>query len=268
MRIRLIFYYLSEFFLSILVLVLFLIALLESTVLRPKYVLKQLEKNDYYEILYKSISNEMSNYIIQSGLEESVLDNIYTKDMVEKEVTRMVQNFYGNGKVTVDTKKVKESLESNIASFLAKNNIEITDQEALDRFVEQMLDIYEEKIVLSQGLIKAQNLVVKLDYGLKILFGILVFIVLVVGILTKWISKNRVIAIPLFTTGLLLLLGNYLLFNRIDVQNILFWNENVSNIIKSILWDLSKLTIKGSIIFIVLSILSCLIPRKDKIKNS
>lgn len=268
MRIKLIFYYLSEFLLSILVLLLFLIALLECTVLRPKYILDQFEKNNYYEVLYKSINNEMSNYIIQAGLEDSVLDNIYTKDMVKKEVTRMVQKFYGNGKVTIDTKIVKENLENNIAIFLSKNNIEITDQEALDQFVEQMLDIYEEKIVLSKGLMKAQNIVVKLDFGLKIVFIVLAFIVCAGGILTKCICKNRVIAIPFFTTGILLLLGNYLLFNRIDVRNILFWNENVSNIIKSVFFSLSDLVEKGAVILIILSILSCLIPRKDKNKNS
>lgn len=264
MRIKLLFYYIGEFILSVLILLLFLIALLEGTVLRPKYVLDQLEKNNYYEVLYKSISNEMSNYIIQSGLEESVLDQIYTKDMVKKEVTKMVRSFYGNGKVSVDTKSVKESLENNIASYLAKNNIEITDQKALDQFVEQMIDIYEEKIVLSEGLMKTQSMVVKLDFGLKIVFIILAFITCVLGILVKCICKNRVIAVPLFTTGILLLLGNYLLFNRIDVANILFWNENVSNIMKSILFNLSSLVKRGALILIILSIVSCFISRKLK----
>jgi len=267
MRIKLIFYYIGEFVLSILVLLLFLIALLECTVLRPKYVLHQFEKNNYYEGLYKSINNEMSNYIIQAGLEDVVLEDIYTKDMVEKEVTKMIQRFYGNGKISVDTKSVKESLENNIASYLLKNNIEVTDQKALDQFVDQMLDIYEEKIVLSKSLIKAQNLVVKLDFLLKIVFVVLAFITGVLGLLVKYICKNRVVAAPLFTTGILLLLGNYLLFNRIDVAHILFWNENVSIVIQSILFSLSNTVKVGALILIILSILSCFVPRKEQVKK-
>lgn len=268
MRIKLLFYYIGEFLLSVLVLILFLIALLECTVLRPKYILDQFEKNNYYEVLYKSINNEMSNYIIQAGLEDPVLDNIYTKNMIKKEVTNMVKRFYGGSNVKVDTEIVKENLENNISSYLAKNNIEITDQKALDQFIEQMLDIYEEKIVLSKSLMKVQNIVVKSDFALKIIFMVLTVITCALGILVKYICKKRVIAVPLFTTGILLLLGNYLLFNRIDVWHILFWNENVSNIIKSILFNLSSLVQEGAILLMILSIVSCFIFRKREKKDN
>lgn len=247
-------YYFSFFFLSILVLILFLISLLELTLLRPDYLMNHLEKNNYYQELYLSISDEMSNYIIQAGLEDSVLENIYTQEMVTKSVNSVIYAFYGNQEMKVNTSQVKKNLEDNIVSYLRKNNIEVTDQEALDMFVDQMLDIYSEKIKLTSSLDSVKGLVHKWDFRLKVIFSGLVILVLFFGYIFHRTYKKSAFAVPCFTSSILLLLGDYLFFQRIDVANILFWNESVSKIIKSVLFDLSNLIKVGGLLLIVVGL--------------
>ena len=46
-----------------------------------------------------------------------------------------------------------------------------------------------------------------------------------------------------------------LLFNKIDVDHIQFWNDNVSNLLRNTIKNVSFQTIIGAIILIVLSIL-------------
>ena len=62
--------------------------------------------------------------------------------------------------------------------------------------------------------------------------------------------KKSALFIPFLTAVILLLIGNYLFFERVDVSNILFWNINISEIIKSILYDISSIIIVFSIIIL------------------
>jgi len=257
-KIKVLFYYFSLFFLSIIVLAIFLIGILEITVLRPNYLIEHLKENNYYDELYLSISDEMSNYIIQAGLEDSVLENIYTKDMIVESVNSSIYSFYGNQKIIIDTSVVKKNLEGNIVSYLEKNNIVVTDLAALDKFIDQMLDIYDEKIRLTSSLDFVKEIVFKWDFRLKVIFIVLVVIALLIGLLFNIIYRKSAFSVPCFACSILLLLGNYLFFERIDVKNILIWNENVSNIVKSILLDISSLIKSGSILLIILGFLTYL----------
>ena len=250
-KLKVLSYYISMIILSVLVVSLSLVTLLKFTLLDQNYLIRQLEINNYYENLYNSITEEMSYYIIQSGLQEEVLENIYTEEMITKSINNAINNFYTGKKITIDTTKVKENLNNNIKDYLLKNNIEITDQEALNMFVDHIISIYNEEIILSKHIEKFQNKLIKLDKIIDIVFISLIILISILTILCHVFYKRIILTIPCLSTAILLLLGNYLLYNRIDVKNILFWYDNVSTIIKSILWSIKDFITNEAIILII-----------------
>ncbi len=256
-KFRVLFYYFAEFLLSVLILALFLMGILKLTVLSPNFILKQFSKQNYYEELSDSIQDEMSNYIIQSGLEDSVLENIYTKEMVKEDLTSYVTNFYGGKKLTVSTDEIKKNLEDNILEYLEKNNITVGDQSSLDAFVDQILTVYQEKITFSNGLNSFQNSIVKANSLITVVFVIFLLLSIVLYALMKFICKRKiVVAAPCFTTSLLTFLGIYLFYQRVDVKNIVFWNDVVSALIKKIITSVTDAMVLGAVIFLVLGILN------------
>ncbi len=267
MRIKIVLYYILEFILSIFILLLFSVAFLKFTVLDSNYILKQLKKNNYYSELYKSINDEMSNYIIQAGLEEEVLKDIYTEEMVVEEVNQAINSFYKNKKIEVDTIKVKDKLEANIVTYLEKNNIKVTDQASLDRFVNQILEVYEEKIILSSALTSVSPKIVKINHLMNMILILLSILCIPIALIIFLKLKKEALAVPFFMTGILISVTNYLLFSKIDVKHILFWNDNISSIIKSILYDLSSIMKISACIFIIMGIICCILLDKTKKKK-
>lgn len=263
-KLKIIFYYLIELFLSVLVLILGLGLLLKCTILNEKYLILKLEQNDYYNELYSSIKNDMENYLMQSGLPESVLENIYTKDMITKGVNNIIISFYNGNNLNVDTYTIEEHLKTNINTYLNNNNMQVSDQESLDQFVLEILKIYKEKIMLTDKLEDFQGTFTKWNFYLKVFLIILTIIILILGIFVKLCFKKDTFVIPLLTTAILLLVGNYLLFSRIDVSHILFWNESISEIIKSILWNMSSLVKYGAIFIIVFEFIVMIIFKSRK----
>lgn len=255
-KIKVLSYYISMIILSLMTLALSLITLLKYTVMNESFILNQLEKNNYYEKLHKSIKEEMSYYIIQSGLSEEVLDNIYSEEMIKKEINKLIINFYNNKELKVNTKEVSNNLNNNIQNYLLKNNIIAEDQEALNRFTEEMVKIYEQELKITDFISNIQNIFIKLDNLINLIFIILIISIPVIIILLHIFYKRIIFTIPTISTSILLMLGNYSFFQRIDVKNILFWNENISEIIKSVIWSIKDFINTEAIILIVIGIIA------------
>ena len=134
-RIKIILYYIIELSLSLIFLITFLLAMIKMTVFNQNYIINIFNKNNYYDKVYEYISNDMAKYILQSGLENVVLEDIYTKDMIKDEVKEAVNAFYTNKEIKVDTSVVEKNLKDNIENYLASHNIMVADEQALDRFV-------------------------------------------------------------------------------------------------------------------------------------
>lgn len=239
-KLKMLSFYFYLLLLTILLLGTTLISTIRVTDLRPNYIISNLEKINYYDKVYNSINEEMQNYLIQSGLTSEVLTNIYTKEDIKNSLNNAIYTFYNNKKVSVDTNSVKTNLENNINNYLIKHNIVVTEKEGLDLFVKQMEEIYTNEIMISS---KINNFSVYLAKVIKladiaiIVLGITTLVLLVFG---YFFYKRNVITISLASAGELLVLGNYLLFNKIDVKNILFWSDNVSLVIKTVIQDMSS----------------------------
>lgn len=103
-----------------------------------------------------------------------------------------------------------------------------------------MEEIYTNEIMISS---KINNFSVHLAKVIKladiaiIVLGITTLVLLVFG---YFFYRKNILTISLASAGELLVLSNYLLFNKIDVKNILFWSDNVSLVIKIVIQDMSS----------------------------
>ena len=64
--------------------------------------------------------------------------------------------------VSVDTSSIKTNLENNINNYLIKHNIIVTEKEGLDSFVNQMLEIYTNEIIISTKINNFSTYLVKI----------------------------------------------------------------------------------------------------------
>ena len=268
-KLKMLSFYFYLLLLTILLLGTTLISTIRATVLRPNYIINNLEKINYYDKVYNSINEEMQNYLIQSGLTSEVLSNIYTKEDIKNSLNNAIYTFYNNKKVSVDTNNVKTNLEDNINNYLIKHNIVITEKEGLDLFVKQMEEIYTNEIMISS---KINNFNVYLAKVIKladiaiIVLGITTLVLLVFG---YFFYRKNVLTISLASAGELLVLSNYLLFNKIDVKNILFWSDNISLVIKTVIHDMSSKIYFLGFSFIISAIIIEIvyyITRKNKVR--
>ena len=69
--------YIMNFFLVIFIFTLSSLLIFSNTILNKQYIKEILEKNNYYEKTYYNIQNDFENYILQSGLDKDILNNLY-----------------------------------------------------------------------------------------------------------------------------------------------------------------------------------------------
>ena len=92
-KLKMLSFYFYLLLLTILLLGTTLISTIRATVLRPNYIINNLEKINYYDKVYNSINEEMQNYLIQSGLTSEVLSNIYTKEDIKNSLNNAIYTF-------------------------------------------------------------------------------------------------------------------------------------------------------------------------------
>ena len=80
---KIIFSYILLFIEPIMLFIITILLASKCTILNAKYIKNTLEKNNYYQEIYKEILTEMSYYTNQSGFEDSVLDNNFTIDEIK-----------------------------------------------------------------------------------------------------------------------------------------------------------------------------------------
>lgn len=229
-KINYLFYYASQLLVSLIVFLIIILFVSSQTVLNPNYIIKKLDKHNYYEYLEKSIRNEMDNYVVQSGLSSSVLDGIYDKKLIVDTANNYVRSFYNNKSLEVDSSKVKDNLELNIDKYLKEKNVEVSDKESLDKFVIQMTDIFEESFSISNIVDKISPRIVKLIKYINILLYVSLFCLVMLVIILKIIFKKNILSIPLFTSSLLSLFMIYYISFKIDFNNlIIFSNSKIIN---------------------------------------
>ncbi len=258
-RLKIIFYFLLELVLSLLVLGSVGLIFLKNTVYSPDYVKKQLEESNYYTHLSQTIYDRMSENVYQAALDETILENLYTVDSLKTTVNEMIDTVYAGKEYKVDTTHLKEVLENNINAYLEKHSMEVTNQESLNELTNLFANIYTREITISN----ATNLIYKLmnKTASLINIGIIVCIILaiILSIIIKIKFKDITYAIPFILTGAMFIIINMYINHSIVVQSIYLGDPKLTSLVQQVLTNILGLCTKYGIITIVIGSLAAAI---------
>ena len=257
--------------------ILFLVVnLASSTILSESYVFAKLEEHDYYNKIYDAVKSNFENYISQSGLDESVLENVVSIEKVKKDTQIIIGNIYDGTSDKIDTQEIKDNLNSNIEKSLGTNLVN-AQKDAINTFIEKICDEYTSTIshykYEEQINSVYQRINMKIDMAKKALLVIIAANIIILFILsTRRIYKAFVMTgISAVTSGIFFIAVNIFINIKVKVHTILILNDTISEVLRSILGELlNNINIYGIVLLsagLLFIIISNLINNILKYKN-
>ncbi len=254
-KIRVIFGYLFSFVTILLIVSLSLLFIFKYTVFKKSYIENILIKNNYYTDVYNDIYSDMEDYMMSSGLPEDILNGIFSEKELKKDINTFLNNIYLGKKTVLDTSYIKERLNKNIDDYLKSNNVEVTNDTDLDSFVDELIKIYNNQVCLYKTIDSFVGLVSKASNMLNKAIIICSVSLLIVALITIILLKVKYIDSILIGSGIILLFIRFLIYEKIDVENIIIVSNNFSKVLKSILIKIGNIIFNYAIIFIIVGLL-------------
>lgn len=226
--------YIMSFFLSVCIILLSSLLIFSNTILNKQYVINVLERNGYYEKTYYNIQEGFKNYIMQSGLEESILEDLYDSEKVNNDINMVIDLIFENKSINIDTQVIVQKLDDRINAILDQNNRvpETQEIEEIRIFEDTIAEVYSNEITYSMDSIqqissvfsKIQLLLSTIKIALIIItIGLFLLIIAVSRSVREVINS---LGITLITVGVIEFAIKFLIGDR--THNILILNTNFS----------------------------------------
>ena len=255
--------YIITIILSLSIICLVLVNIASSTVLNENYILDKLEKTSYYSKIYEEAKSNFENYIYQSGLDESVLENVITQEKVENDTKKVISNIFNGLEETVDTQEIKDKLNENIKASVGELNI--TQQKAVDTLIEKICGEYTDTIShfsyekqifnIYQQALKYIELAQKVTL---IAIGICAILLILINL--RRIYKIFVfIGIALTSSGIFFIITNGIINAKVKIQTITILNDAVSYTLRDVLSSILQTINQYGIILLVTGIILVII---------
>lgn len=249
--------YILAIILAIAILAYFFVNLASSTILSEKYILSKLDETDYYNKIYEYAKSNFENYIYQSGLDESVIEEIVTKEKVKKDTQIIISNVYDGKNQQIDTQEIRDNLNKNINNTLKNQKLTTTQRESIDTFIEHICNEYTDTMshfgfekninqIYQQGMkyIDISKKVLLITIGVD-------FLLLIVLNLKRIYKAVSLVGISLTITGMILLIINFFINRNVNVQIITILNNAVSDVIRNILNEILSTLFRGIILAVI-----------------
>lgn len=258
--------YIIAILLTIVIIAFLLINLLSSTILSEQYILSKLEETDYYNKMYQYVESSFENYIYQSGLDENVLEDIVSKEKIEKDTKIIIGNIYDGRNEKIDTQEIKDNLNANINKSLGNKKLNTTQKTAIDTFIDEITNEYktamshtnyEQQInnIYSKG-IKYVNILKK---ALLISIAVLIILLIVLS-LTKIYKVFAMAGISMLSSGILFEITNWYITSKIKIQTITILNDAISDTVRNILQEIMNTVKNEAVILTLIGIILIIIP--------
>ena len=228
------------------------INIVSSTILSKQYILNKLEETNYYAEIKKEIESSFENYIGQSGLDEEVIKDIVSIEQIKKDTNTIIENIYDGTDITVDTTEIETNLKNNIESSLENKKLTITQQKAIEEYIQTIAKQYKETMSHTKYESNINNVIKKVNKYIEIakkvaIIGIVVICVL--SIILNFKKQKRCISqigISFATSGIFYIILKMYIDSKIKVANIVVLNEAISNTVRTIGNDiLSNIIFEG-----------------------
>ena len=197
-----------------------------------------------YANIYTEIKSDFENYIYQSGLDESVLENIITVEEVTQDTNQIIANIYNGDNKQIDVTALKERLNNNIKESLSGQRINSSTQKAIDEFVNKIADQYIETMSHTNFEKTIHDIYTKVkeyvELGKKVIIvAIGIIIIAILAIQYKKIFRNfALIGISFTGSGLFYIFVDMFINAKIKIENIIILNDAISITLRNVLTNI------------------------------
>jgi len=251
--------------LSIGLIVFGMVQIISSTIFNKDYVIGKLDSTNYYVNTYSQVNSDFENYILQSGLDKSVLEDLVTVEDITKDTKLIISNIYDGRNGEIDATHIKEKLTNNIEKSLEDKDIDSSTQKAIDKFIETIVEQYKDSILHTD----AENNIFDAIYNAKKLIGKATTIsISIMGVTAIFIIASRykkfwqnitIMGVPLVSTGVFYIFTYIFLNNNVDIKNIRFMSEAMSYSLRQIIFGMLGKFMAVGIIMIIAGTASIII---------
>ncbi len=248
--------------LTICIIAMSVITIVSSTILDKNYIISKLEETNFYEEVYKLVESNFENYIYQSGLDETALNNICSKEKVEQDINLMISNIYEGTNKKIDTTPIKDNLNENIDKLDVRNK---KNSEAINQFVKHICEEYENTLIHTEYENKIYNTYSKVVTILNkvrtaIIIAICIDAVLILITSIKQISKFvQAIGISVLSSSIFGIVACNIVTSKVDIQGIKIFNDAFSKTLVTIIQELISKVQTLSIITLIIAIMLIII---------
>lgn len=233
-----------------------ILSIVNAVVFSKPNVKKQMQKVDYYTEINNIIKESANNYIMQSGFDESIMDNVISKEKINNDIDKVINAIYEGEEVEISTDEIKNSLDKNVQQYIAQNNykVDAQTQKDIEKFEDKIESIYANSITYSKSSIKKVVKYFKMAKRMTRVALITSSILLIIFAIITYKTNRATFGISLLATGIICIFIKCYSSINIAVNNILMVNKTFSNLMINIINQVIQYVFIGGIILAVLGI--------------
>lgn len=201
-KVRHIIYGIISFVLSFVLFLLSFAIVLQSTILNPTYIMDNMNTSNYFVDKRDEIKESLVDLGYASGLDEKFFENVVDEVTIHDNTQAYLNSFYAGEEAKIDTTAFKQKFNSELDSYISKNNLKVANDGSREYLINQAANIYAAALriplfaTLSVYLIALKNMMPLIIGGLAVLVAILCVIIIFTN---RW--KHRAVRYICYSTS-------------------------------------------------------------------
>lgn len=183
-KVRHIIYGIISFVLSFVLFLISFAIVLQSTILNPSYIMDNMNTSNYFVDKRDEIKESLVDLGYASGLDEKFFENVVDEVTIHDNTQAYLNSFYAGEEAKIDTTAFKQKFNSELDSYISKNNLKVANDGSREYLINQAANIYAAALriplfaTLSAYLIALKNMMPLIIGGLAVLVAILCVIII------------------------------------------------------------------------------------------
>jgi len=201
-KVRHIIYGIISFVLSFILFLLSFAIVLQSTILNPSYIMDNMNASNYFVDKRDEIKESLVDLGYASGLDEKFFENVVDEVTIHDNTQAYLNSFYAGEEAKIDTTAFKQKFNSELDSYISKNNLKVANDGSREYLINQAANIYAAALriplfaTLSVYLVALKNMMPLIIGGLAVLVAILCVIIIFTN---RW--KHRAVRYICYSTS-------------------------------------------------------------------
>lgn len=201
-KVRHIIYGIISFVLSFVLFLISFAIVLQSTILNPSYIMDNMNTSNYFVDKRDEIKESLVDLGYASGLDEKFFENVVDEVTIHDNTQAYLNSFYAGEKAKIDTTAFKQKFNSELDSYISKNNLKVANDGSREYLINQAANIYAAALriplfaTLSVYLIALKNMMPLIVGGLAVLVAIICVIIIFTN---RW--KHRAVRYICYSTS-------------------------------------------------------------------